>query len=82
MMTSAINPVKRRISPKKLLNSKWTAVTPTNKEKHFMVIKLIMPDLANVPLEHIMLEAVHSKRCQIVPWQQLNDETLWLQGWL
>jgi hypothetical protein len=24
------------INPKKLLNSKWTAVTPVNKEKHFM----------------------------------------------
>ncbi|NLZ79547.1 MAG: TIGR02450 family Trp-rich protein, partial [Gammaproteobacteria bacterium] len=26
-----------RINPKKLLHSKWTAVSPVNKEKHFMV---------------------------------------------
>ncbi len=74
-------PLKRLVNPKKLLNSKWTAVTPTNKEKHFMVIKLIAPDLSTTPVVHIMLEAVHSKRCQLLPWQQLNDESIWLQGW-
>lgn len=26
-------------NPKKLLNSKWTAVTPTHKENHFLVTK-------------------------------------------
>ena len=74
--------IKRITDPKKLLNSKWTAVTPTLKEKHFMVIKLIAPDLPNYPIEHSELEAVHSKRIQVLPWQQLNDATIWLQGWL
>ena len=73
---------KRITNPKKLLNSKWTAVTPANKEKHFMVIKLIVPDLPNQPIEYIELEAVHSKRIQLLPWQQLNDATIWLQGWV
>ena len=73
---------KRITNPKKLLNSKWTAVTPANKEKHFMVIKLIVPDLSNQPIEYIELEAVHSKRIQLLPWQQLNDATIWLQGWV
>ena len=74
--------LKRITNPKKLLNSKWTAVTPTFKEKHFIVIKLIVPDLPSQPIEHIELEAVHSKRIQLLPWQQLNDATIWLQGWL
>ncbi len=26
-----------KINPRKLLNSKWTAVNPKNREKHFMV---------------------------------------------
>ena len=29
-----------KINPKKLLNSKWTAVKPTNKEKHFLVTEI------------------------------------------
>ena len=74
--------LKRITNPKKLLNSKWTAVKPANKEKHFMVIKLIVPDLPNQPIEYIELEAVHSKRIQLLPWQQLNDATIWLQGWV
>ena len=73
---------KRITNSKKLLNSKWTAVTPANKEKHFMVIKLIVPDLLNQPIEYVELEAVHSKRIQLLPWQQLNDATIWLQGWV
>ena len=73
---------KRVTNPKKLLNSKWTAVITANKEKHFMVIKLIVPDLPNQPIEYIELEAVHSKRIQLLPWQQLNDATIWLQGWV
>lgn len=72
---------KRIVSPKKLLHSKWTAVTPTNKEKHFMVVKLVLPENPDQTVVLITLEAVHSKRLQILPWQALNDEETWLQGW-
>ena len=74
--------LKRIINPKKLLNTKWTAAVPTNKEKHFMVTQIIMPNLATEPIEMITLEAVHSKRNQLMPWQQLNDASIWLQGWV
>lgn len=74
--------IKRVNNPKKVLNSKWTAVKPTHKEKHFLVTKLIVPELANLPIEHIELEAIYSKRTQLLPWQQLNDATIWLQGWV
>ena len=77
-----MNASKRIISPKKLLNSKWTAVVPTNKEKHFMVVKLILPEAAGKPIEMVMLQAIHSKRDQLLPWQQLNDATIWRQGWV
>jgi tryptophan-rich hypothetical protein len=72
----------RRLNPKKLLNSKWTAVAPLNKEKHFMVSKLLTPELPQTQLEFIELEALYSKRKQILPWQALADSSLWLQGWL
>ena len=29
-----------KVNPKKLLNSKWTAQTPQNKEKHFIVTNI------------------------------------------
>ena len=29
-----------RINPAKLLHSKWTAVEPKNKEKHFLVVEV------------------------------------------
>ena len=30
-----------KISSKKLLNTKWTAVTPSSKERHFLITKLV-----------------------------------------
>jgi tryptophan-rich hypothetical protein len=81
-MSMVIKPVKRVLNPKKLLNSLWTAVTPTNKEKHAMVVKLVIPAFASAPVQTILLQALHSKRSQLIPWQQLNNETLWLQGWM
>jgi hypothetical protein len=32
------------LSPKKLLLTKWTAVTPRGKEKHILVVKLVDPE--------------------------------------
>ena len=77
-----MTPMKKIVNPKKLLNSKWTAATPTNKEKHFMVTTLVLPELATEQITLIELEAVHSKRKQIIVWKALNDSNIWLQGWL
>ncbi|MGO1500784.1 MAG: TIGR02450 family Trp-rich protein [Marinobacter sp.] len=38
-------------NPKKLLNSKWTAVNPVNKEKHFLVTELEINEEDNVVTE-------------------------------
>ncbi len=70
------------INPKKLLNSKWTAVTPRHKEKHFMVISLIAPELPATAISLVELEAVYTKRKQTLHWQTLTDEALWVQGWV
>ena len=67
-----------RINPHKLLKTKWTAALPQNKEKHFMVTKLIREDGQVVSC---ILEAVHSRREQTLAWSQLKDETLWRMGW-
>jgi len=70
-----------RINPCKLLLSKWTAVAPQHKEKHFIVTRLLEPADPAAPLVEIELEAVHSRRSRIMPWRELCDETRWRQGW-
>lgn len=73
---------KRIVNPKKLLNSKWTAVNPTNKEKHFIVTKLVAPEIETQSIELIELEAVMTNRKQTLKWHQLNDTKKWHQGWV
>jgi tryptophan-rich hypothetical protein len=68
-----------RINPKKLLKSKWTAVRPINKEKHFMVTEIEFDEEGVVISSSI--EAVMSKRTELIDWHDLKDEELWTQGW-
>lgn len=74
-------PHRNNVRPNKLLNSKWTAVTPTNKEKHFLVIRLCATATPDEPVTHLALEAVHTGRVQILPWRALQDAVQWHQGW-
>lgn len=71
----------RRLNPKKLLLSKWTAVTPLRKEKHFIVREVVQPEDATLPPEQFVLEAVHSGNCQVIHWRELLNEEQWIQGW-
>ena len=68
-----------KINPAKLLNSKWTAVKPTNKEKHFLVTDIEF-DEQGVVL-NCEIEAVMSKRIMPINWQELTDPLRWIQGW-
>lgn len=68
-----------RITPKKLLNSKWTAVTPVNKEKHFIITEMEFDEEGAVL--SCVIEAVMSKRQVVINWQDLKDRQRWLQGW-
>lgn len=72
-------PAVTQINPEKLLHSKWTAVTVVNKEKHFLVTRLIRDADENVV--SCELEAVINKRRQIMPWQALKEQSNWRQGW-
>jgi tryptophan-rich hypothetical protein len=71
----------RRLNPRKLLLSKWTAVAPRNKEKHFIVTKVIEPELPAMQIEQVELEAVYSRRSRTLQWRELTDASHWLQGW-
>ncbi len=68
------------VSPKKLLHSKWTAVKPVNKEKHWLVVDVICDD-NDVP-QRCMLEAVLSRRSMEKDWRVLKDGSLWRPGWV
>ena len=70
------------LNPKKLLLSKWTAVKPRHKRKHFLVSKVILPELPDAPIEFIELEAVFDKSTQVIPWRDLKETDIWLQGWV
>jgi tryptophan-rich hypothetical protein len=67
------------INPKKLLNSKWTAVTPKHREKHFLVTDIEFDEDGNVL--SCSIEAIMSKRTELIDWQILKNEALWIQGW-
>jgi tryptophan-rich hypothetical protein len=70
------------LNAKKLLLTKWTAVKPVAKQKHFLVSKVIKPEEPSDPIELVEIEAVFSKATQIISWRELQDDTVWLQGWV
>jgi tryptophan-rich hypothetical protein len=70
------------LSPKKLLLSKWTAVKPVSKQKHFLISKLILPEQPTDPIEFVEIEAVFTKATRVIPWRDLRDNGVWRQGWV
>lgn len=75
----ARTPEVNRLTPRKLLLSKWTAAHPRNREKHFLVTELFCDEEGTV-LE-IELQAVLTKRSERMAWQALQDDQSWLMGW-
>ena len=69
------------LNPKKLLLTKWTAKHPVAKNKHFLVTKVHYPELPETKIEFVELEAIYSKQIQQVAWRDLQDDTIWAQGW-
>ena len=75
-------PARNPLNANKLLHSKWTAAAPVDKEKHFMVIKVLEPATPGAPVTHVELQAVHPQRIQIMPWRALREANVWRQGWV
>ena len=67
------------INPRKLLHSKWTAASPKNREKHFIVTRVEYDESGTVT--ECLIEAVHSGREIPVDWRELRVADIWLQGW-
>jgi tryptophan-rich hypothetical protein len=70
------------LNPKKLLLTKWTAVKPMAKQKHYLVSRVIQPELPTDPIEQVEIEAVFSKAVQVIAWRELQDDSVWRQGWV
>ena len=68
-----------RINPKKLLNSKWTALEPKRREKHFVITEIEFDEAGTVL--SCTIEAVLSRRSIAIAWQDLKDAGRWAQGW-
>lgn len=68
-----------QVNPKKLLNSKWTAVAPVGKEKHFIVSTVKFDEEGAVV--SCAIEPVITRRTIAIDWQDLKDDTQWLHGW-
>jgi tryptophan-rich hypothetical protein len=75
-------PALNSLSPKKLLLPKWTAFTPLAKQKHFLVSRVIEPELPTNPIESVEIEAVFSKATQVIAWRDLQEDSVWRQGWV
>jgi tryptophan-rich hypothetical protein len=70
------------LNPKKLLLTKWTAVKPVAKQKHFLVSRVIEPELPTDPIVLVEIEAVFSKAVQVIAWRDLQNDKVWRQGWV
>ncbi|MDP5253460.1 MULTISPECIES: TIGR02450 family Trp-rich protein [unclassified Vibrio] len=68
-----------RFNPNKLYHSKWTAITPLQREKHFIVCEVTFTEQGSV--EHCVLEAVYSGRQFDIDWRVLKNASQWQQGW-
>ena len=81
-MTKLSSKNHHQLNPKKLLLSKWTAVNPQEKEKHFLVKKVIDPEKPKHLIELVVMEAVLTKRSFTMRWEELTDVTKWMKGWV
>jgi len=70
-----------KFNPKKLLNSKWTALNPQNKELHFIVVKLIESEEDESKIERCLLQSVMHKTDYDIACEDLKDGSVWQQGW-
>jgi len=74
------NPVRNPVNRKKLPNSKWTAVSPVDREKHFLVVDWVRDD-DGVPTDRLVIEAVLTQRLREIHWRELENSRSWRVGW-
>jgi tryptophan-rich hypothetical protein len=68
------------VNLKKLPMSKWTAVSPVDREKHFLVVDWVRNEEGE-PTDRIVIEAVLTQRLRRIHWRALEDSRSWRVGW-
>ena len=68
-----------RINPEKLMKSKWTAIDPVNRQRHFIVTAVQRNDEGFVV--SCELEAVITRKAAQIDWRELKDTNRWQMGW-
>lgn len=68
-----------KISPKSLLNSKWTKINVTKKEKHFLVTAVKFNEEQQVT--DCVIEAVMTNNEYAINWRELKSSENWRIGW-
>lgn len=68
-----------KVSSKALLNSKWTKVKVKNKEKHFVITKVIFDESQRII--ECGIEAVISHNEYEINWRDLKNSSQWKIGW-
>jgi len=59
--------------------SKWTAVNPLDKQKHFLVTRVSEDDQNKIVA--CTLEAVLTHKEYECDWRELKERNRWLAGW-
>ncbi len=72
---------KVHLNPAKLRLSKWSAVYPRDREKHFLVTRVINPEAPVHQIETVEIEAVLTRRRYLIPWRELENDAQWRPGW-
>lgn len=68
-----------KLNPKKLRGSKWTAVKPIGKAKHFLISDVEYDE--DGAITHCEIEAIVTKRRKTIDWRSLADSDSWKMGW-
>ena len=68
-----------QVNPKKILDSKWTAATPKDGDKHFTVTRLWWEKRGK--LSQVQLTGVVTGSQRAIHWRELKDNDKWRPGW-
>jgi tryptophan-rich hypothetical protein len=68
-----------KVSHKALLHSKWTKIKVNNKEKHFVITKVVFDE--NQSVIECVIEAVISHNEYAINWRSLKNNSDWKIGW-
>jgi tryptophan-rich hypothetical protein len=65
---------------KKISGSKWTAIRPVDRQKHFIVLDWVR-DQNGEPTDEVEIEAILTSSVSVIHWRELEDTNRWRIGW-